>query len=667
MARQDLLVLTQEDLTALSNAGLVKRAWREIESGELTCELREAEGNVQARWSDGVNCFLPANTVLSKGRCSCPATTLCRHLLRTVLFYQKQLQNLVVSESESSLPPRAWNPGDINDELLLGYYSKSAIARARKLFEEGQVVAVSGGIKPTAHFHTLACTVRFMVEGNPAYAKCDCREEAPCQHVLLAVWAFHLLPAEKQTGLIATRKETPPVPLSLLAELEKRLLELARVGVSNYPPSLMDHFRRLENRCREEGLVWPAEICLELVQQLEQYRAHDARFEAETVARLAGELTIRLAAIRSDSGKVPQLFIRGAKSDGLMEIGSARLVGLGCGVRVGRKGVEISVYLQDQDSGIVMALQSQFANPAEGEPRPFWQLAQLPIARGVLLGTLGAGQLLIKGAKRSAGHQLILGRQPLSANPQTFQWESLRPPLLVEDFSELKARLSSLPPASLRPRHLSETFQVIPLTRAAEAHFSMVDQAVTATLFDREGIPATLVHPYTTRGYDGVEALLKALTERPEELRFVAGQVRMGANGLLISPAALVFEHENKRLMVQPWIDRANQTTQETEVKARLNLSPANDPLTYFPAQVEAALGELYLLGLERTDGSTTRYWQNLYRQGSAWGFSRFMKPVGKLTESLVEKDHLPNWDSSETARLMLEAGLLARLAREYF
>ena len=79
---------------------------KRLASGELAYQIEEtAEGNVKVGWSDGVECQLPANTVLSKSLCSCPATTLCRHLLRSVLAYQ---QNSVGVASASSPTPAAW-------------------------------------------------------------------------------------------------------------------------------------------------------------------------------------------------------------------------------------------------------------------------------------------------------------------------------------------------------------------------------------------------------------------------------------------------------------------------------------------------------------------------------------------------------------------------------
>ena len=90
MARQDLLALTPDDLVTLTNRGIVRRATQEAEGSEVTAGIIEdGDGTVTAQWSDDVECKLPGGETLSAASCSCPATTLCRHIIRTVLAYQQ--------------------------------------------------------------------------------------------------------------------------------------------------------------------------------------------------------------------------------------------------------------------------------------------------------------------------------------------------------------------------------------------------------------------------------------------------------------------------------------------------------------------------------------------------------------------------------------------------
>src|SRR5947208_15009714 len=135
MPRPDLLALSPDDLAVLTNRGTVKRAQRELESGEVRGELSESpDGEVSARWSDGVECRLPAGKVVGEGRCTCAATELCRHLVRTVLAYQRRAAGDAADRRDIGAPtepPGLWDPGRIGDDALAAAFRTAALSKAR--------------------------------------------------------------------------------------------------------------------------------------------------------------------------------------------------------------------------------------------------------------------------------------------------------------------------------------------------------------------------------------------------------------------------------------------------------------------------------------------------------------------------------------------------------
>ena len=240
------------------------------------------------------------------------------------------------------------------------------------------------------------------------YAHCDCAEPTPCSHVPLAIWAFRKLPAEKTAGLVSTQEADAPVPTEALDAAEAVLIELARQGIAHLPAAWKDRMIRLEKGFRAAGLAWPAEIVVELVQHYERYAARDARFDPARVAELAGELLIRCDAIRSGTRAVPQLLVRGSSADRATEIGSARYIGLGCGVLQHRKGVEITAYLQDSDSGSIVAIGRRFSGSAQGVCRP---------AQGVLAARADANRQAYPAGRDRGGPVVAPGRQALRRPP----------------------------------------------------------------------------------------------------------------------------------------------------------------------------------------------------------------------------------------------------------
>jgi hypothetical protein len=662
--RQDLLLLTSDDLATLSNRGIVKRAQQELQSLELQAEFREdAAGNVEVQWSDEVYCKLPANVTITQGQCSCSATSLCRHIVRSVLAYQTQDLNTELPESAAILLPghavNEWNPAEIDDELLNAQYSKSQLTRLRSQYADGLVIGVNCGTKPTAHFHTLCLNLRFLVPNDLRYTHCDCSEAAPCSHVPLAVWAFREL-GDRAHGLISTAVEI--VPTALLDDIETHLWELAVCGIANMERTLPDRLNRLEQRCRAGNLVWLAEILVDLLQAYSLYQQRDGSFAPDQVVALLAELWMRSDAIRHrdlSGHQIPQLLIGGSQLDKTSSLGASRLVGLGCGVTIQTKGVTLTTYLQDSDSGTLMAMPRYFGNVAD-RPINFQQLAQTTVSKGLSLASIGAGQLLTKGGKRTPSYEFVPGRSALSLHPQSFCWEQLRSPLLADSFADLQATLVDLPPRSLRPRRVTESLQVLPIAQVEQVFFDPITQNIRATLLDAVGDRASLIHPYTSRGATGAEALLGQL--KSQELRFVAAQVSLGVGGLLLAPLSLVFESDGQRSLLQPWIDAGGNIT-----AASLDASviPAQSPVVDYLQQLSIALVDLWLVGLNKADEMHCRQWQELLEQGRSIGFQRLLQPLELLSAALSQKSHGLTWDLQPAQQALSRLTVLCELSHQ--
>jgi hypothetical protein len=663
--RFDLIALTSDDLITLSNRGLLKRAQQELALPDLKGEIAEDEsGNIKIDWSDDICCQFPAQKTLAQSYCSCPASSLCRHLLRSLLFYQCQIS----SQGEASPAPlgkTAWNPGTISDRVLQTHYSKLALTKLRSQFDAGQVIKVITGIEPRAHFHSLSLNLRFLIPDDLRYTHCDCDELAPCSHVPLAIWAFRKLPPEESQGIISTAAESIAVPTALLDEVERLVVELADVGIAGINSVLRDRFSRLEQQCRRHELVWIAEILLDIIQSCSYYHQHDARFDIQQVVSWIGELLIRSDAIRHHAAwqnPIPLLFIKGSTQDKTVALGSARLMGLGCGVTVRSSGVKIAAYLQDLDSGTVMAMTHYFANPEPPiRPKDFWQLAQVSMGKGMQLGAIGAGQILIKGGKRTPSYRLIPGRSPMSLNPQSCQWEKLRSPLLVHSFTDLIARLRELPLPELQPRRMTEQLQVLTIGAVEFVEFDPIGQAVRAIVVDSAGTPATLIQPYLDRGRFGIEAMLTRLQQ--EELKFVSARVSLSAAGLVLEPVALIFQSGETRQMLQPWV-ASPQVTLEKEVAPQLvDRTVTSSPIALYLQDIQAALQNTWLVGLQRADRVNLQQWQQLVRQGEAIGFSSLLPSMQNLIVCLSDRFHSLNWNSQPAREALALVTVLSQVS----
>lgn len=622
--RPDLLALSPDDLAALANRGLVKRAQREQEAGELTVEWDVgADGTIRATWSDTVTCVLPGSGTVRDAKCSCGAFELCRHVLRTVLAWQHRASSGLLHTSGSASEP--WDPGRLEDAALEKQVPRAVLNRAARLQSQGVLAELLRSAKPSARFHCPGHTVRFPVPDDLRYAQCSCADPAPCVHAVLAVRSFRLLAPEAASGVVSAGPLDPLVPPEVLDAAASCVEELVTEGLAQLPAAWRDRARRVAGECASASLVWPAQILEELAEDLERYVARDAVFSPAQTLERAGELLLRVDAIRAGRAPIPQAFIRGMTSDKGSELGAARLIGLGATATESRRSTRLTVFLQDCDSGNVMTLVKELAETGDSARKPFHELGRASAVKGASLAALAAGQLITQGGRRTPSGRLMLGRARAAVNPQAYAWEQLKAPVLVEDFTELGARLRLLPPASFRPRREAADFHVCPIGTVTHAQFDPSSNAIVAGVLDRAGKAATLAHPWTSRGEPGAEKLLRVLRSGATPL-FVAGFVRASAGALLIRPTALVLAGEGgARACVVPWLDTdVGQTTARHEQRFE------KASLTHYAAAAEVA-SELILNGLKRTQGRDWPGWQMAATETEERGYHRMAEQLRRV------------------------------------
>ncbi|HZN34704.1 MAG TPA: hypothetical protein VFB80_12840, partial [Pirellulaceae bacterium] len=364
-----------------------------------------------------------------------------------------------------------------------------------------------------------------------------------------------------------------------------------------------------------------------------------------------------------------------SQSDRVTEIAGGRMIGLGLGVRLGRRVTTLSAYVQDADSGSLAAVERSFADPAPDsgeEPKSYADLGGIVLSRGVSLAALSRSQLLLKSGKRTPSGRLVLPRTAasLTINPQTFSWEQLKPPAAVESFAQLAARLASLPPSYLRPRRLTENVYACPVQAAEELRFNESQQRLEAVLRDAAGGRALLVHPFHSRGKTGFGTLLGALTSRGPSVRFVSGHVTGSREGLLIRPILVVLEDGDRRIGIQPLVSESAPgrsapapTPGEPEQDPR---SPVQaDPLESFLTQMRLELSELLLSGARRAGQPQARAWTDLATHGRELGFVRLVEPLARLAELLAGRADALRWDPAPAARALMDLCVYARIASD--
>ena len=675
MPRADLLALDVDELAALTNRGTVKRAIRELESGEPDYTVEETDAAMLVNWSDGIVCTFPSDAAIKDATCSSGVLGISRHLIRSVLAYQKFIQEAegktqTVEETndsehtENALPlsaSSAWDPGQITDQQLDKQFGKAAVTRARKRFEAGVLGDLSRGRKPTVKFLHDSCTIRFPVPHDLRYATGDCEERLLSTWVPQAVWAFRELAEDTLAGLVMTGDGSIECPQSSMDQLQKLLAELCQIGVANLPATWAQRLSRVQGKLEAAKLIWPASLCESIDSQFQSYRDQDARFDPVRLTRLVGELKARLAVIENDLSPIPHALVCGPKSNGKTALKKARLVAVGLDARPTPLSVVFRIFFQDSETGSVLVLNRTVPSREieQEDAKSFDDLGSRLVADQSSVAQLAKSIVVLGSGKRTATDEIVLprGRGKLAVNAQSFLWEKLAPPFAAESFEQIKQRLQQLPPDWLRPRRGAENLHAIRIEAINNAFFDVRTQRLMAVATDIDGGLAKLVFPYHSQGHAGFDQFLEAAMARGEDAKFICGHVRLENRELVIVPVSVVFETDDKREIMIPWLAGSNEKSDSQLVEPEFDAQ--QNPISEFLKDLSAGVGDALITGWENQQLID---WETFLERGQAIGFSKTLAPIKQMVDDLRSKHEHLNYDANAGAKSLGELCIYLRL-----
>jgi len=260
----------------------------------------------------------------------------------------------------------------------------------------------------------------------------------------------------------------------------------------------------------EQNVLWPSEILSEILYCQEQYLTHDALFSVRALNGLVGEFVLREEALKSPSTNIPPLYISGNRQKISGEMENVRLVGLGSFVSESKGGYVLSGIVVDTDKGDVTLCRKTIAKPEDDSKTaaPFSRIAKVSMGKDITLHMAASGQLLVKKCKRYARDEIKFTRSPATVQPQAYQWEKLPSQILIENYGELAAQISSGYPGSLMPRRISRGIYAIKVAKVEMVNFSTSEQTLYITISDEAGDQIKVIHPFHKLAASGFEKLL---------------------------------------------------------------------------------------------------------------------------------------------------------------
>jgi len=590
--RTDLLHLSPEALAQAANAGVVKRALRELEGGyRPECALDDS-GTLTASFPDGIRTVWAGGLPIQQVQCSCGATSVCRHRIIAALAYR---------EAASQAAPAAASPGSVTDEALARLVPAALLELARTQAAAGLSVDIrrQAAGEPCDTARLPAATVRYWAGASIEAARCDCVRAAGCEHVALGVWAFRLADERQpEAAALQVRLGAAGERLALERAPYVALVDsLLRRGVAQGPAPHAQALSAAFAAARGLGAVWLDHLLADIEQWSAAYAQRSALYAASQGVAWVSELTLRLAA-----GGLPgnALGVLGIGQDGETELDRLRLQCLGA--RTARDGEQrrTRLVMADADTGTKLVLLKEWQVPQAQAAREAELRAAERLAPGVLLTQLAQGQLLAQHAKRLADGSVQLAKARRSQNsvmPQAADWRFLGAPLRFSRVAELADQQRAQPTAAVLPRHAVGRFVVFSPAEVEGLVYTAHEQTLSAGLLDAAGQSLMLRRVHEPHLPHALDAMAAACSGRRGPLRHVAGELRWEHGVPVMEPWAFACDDVVVPDFSGPWGALSDVALGGSEI--------GDDPVAHSFEQVRELLGSLLHHGL----GSLPRSW----------------------------------------------------------
>ncbi|RAI89804.1 hypothetical protein DET54_11387 [Paenibacillus pabuli] len=263
---------TEDYLIRHANKGLYKRSLKELDHG-VTVQYTWNEASVGCQLTDGTHCTL--ENTLDHWECSCPADNICKHVLISILYYQREHQtedtlNKGEEASTAELAPESGldemhvhQAGQIQNTHSHGMKSRfrwmveSDLAPLIKSYSSSLIEEVLFRLRYPEQIEVLEDTlltvrlvkqeieVSFTEEASLAKALCKVKQTAGNMAKLEALLRYRMQQGLNDTEAISGRVHDATFSLQTVKECRSMLAGLLKTGLARLPQSYMAQLETL--------------------------------------------------------------------------------------------------------------------------------------------------------------------------------------------------------------------------------------------------------------------------------------------------------------------------------------------------------------------------------------------------------------------------------------
>jgi hypothetical protein len=578
--RAALAVFDDDALAGLANKGLLRRAGKAVETGKA--EIVAEDGEAARVSVEGETVEITAKGPAA-ARCSCPARTVCQHILAAVLL----LRGEAASDAPAADPlaeALALDPA-----LLRKWAGVGAMRAATELAGEVETTVVGAALAITVGGLP---EVRWLAGQGLDGVICkspDAKRKTHVAAALLSLWRKHgvVLPEEAPASAAATPGETAPARIdsAFLAEVRKTLEDAASTALATAPQTLEERLFALSVSGRADALPRLSAMLRSLSRLIERARQHHVDSdEEELLTAIASAYALALALERNPG----DVALRGEVRRKYEAVGALSLIGFGAHAwrtQIDVRGV--TGFFFDTGSRTWRTVSLSRTGPSDTQFEPETTFTSQAIWHAGPLSTLARSRLAVTDAQAAEDRLSLSQETRVVATHAAYDFGTETDlPDSFADWSALHARLAERDGRPLTGGFPGREPVLLEPVLTAKPFFDDAAQEAVWPVADAAGRWLALVvsaNEDGARRLDAIEYQLK--TVRP---RYVLATSSAEARAWRFAPYALLVEREGRLHLVNLDFDNLRGVAHRGWWWERLN-QPKAKPIHGFDGEVRFA------------------------------------------------------------------------------
>ncbi|MDQ0171368.1 hypothetical protein [Paenibacillus tundrae] len=322
---------TEDYLIRYANKGLYKRSLKELDNG-VTVDYTWNETSVSCELSEGSMCTL--QDTLDQWQCSCPSEQICKHVLISILYYQREhattdiknkdeqgeadsgtgldqaneLDEVRIDQASSSIDTASRFRWMLESDLtkLIKSLSSSVIEEVLFRLRYPEVIKVLEDSLFTVYLVSQDIEVSFTEEPSLAKALCKVKQTAGNIAKLEALLRYRMQQGIDDTDSLSTKAFDLKFSLLTVKECRVILADMLKTGLARLPESYLAELETLAITAHSGNLP-DIERSLRGIQgELQLFFNRHVRFSMPTLLNRVSKLYLALHVLEQENASAIQ-------------------------------------------------------------------------------------------------------------------------------------------------------------------------------------------------------------------------------------------------------------------------------------------------------------------------------------------------------------------------